>query len=330
MNDNIMEACREHKVVKLVSCLSTCIFPDKTTYPIDETMIHDGAPHHSNEGYAYAKRMIDVLNRCYKEEYGCAYTSIIPTNVYGPHDNYNIEDGHVIPGLIHKCYKAMRDGTDFTIWGSGTPLRQFIYSGDLAALTVWTLRAYDSVEPIILSVDEADEVSIKDVALMVADAMGFKGKVVFDTSKAVRWRVGAGAGGGGLGAAGRGSNINHSIPRHHTTTTTTTHARAGRPIQEDGIERQAAQVPARLQVQAHEGGHRGGGQVVRGQLRDGAQVAAPCVLQPRVVVSCGVVGVGCCRIFNGAQYWRLEQQLPNPQPAAAAPPRVMTWHGRVG
>jgi len=184
MNDNIMEACREHKVVKLVSCLSTCIFPDKTTYPIDETMIHNGAPHTSNEGYAYAKRMIDVLNRCYKEEYGCDFTSIIPTNVYGPHDNYSIEDGHVIPGLIHKCYKAMRDGTDFTIWGSGTPLRQFIYSADLAALTVWTLRNYGSVEPIILSVDEADEVSIKDVALMVADAMGFKGKVVFDTSKA--------------------------------------------------------------------------------------------------------------------------------------------------
>ena len=91
MNDNIFEACREHKVVKLVSCLSTCIFPDKTTYPIDETMIHNGPPHSSNEGYAYAKRMIDVMNRCYYEEYGLAYTSVIPTNIYGPHDNFNIQ-----------------------------------------------------------------------------------------------------------------------------------------------------------------------------------------------------------------------------------------------
>ena len=91
MNDNIFEACREHGVTKLVSCLSTCIFPDKTTYPIDETMIHNGPPHSSNEGYAYAKRMIDVMNRCYAEEYGLKYTSIIPTNVYGPHDNYNIQ-----------------------------------------------------------------------------------------------------------------------------------------------------------------------------------------------------------------------------------------------
>lgn len=94
MNDNIFEACRVFGVTKLVSCLSTCIFPDKTTYPIDETMIHAGPPHSSNEGYAYAKRMIDVLNRCYYDEYGLKYTSVIPTNVYGPHDNFNIQVRH--------------------------------------------------------------------------------------------------------------------------------------------------------------------------------------------------------------------------------------------
>lgn len=103
---------------------------------IDETMVHNGPPHPSNEGYAYAKRMIDVLNRCYYEEYGLKYTSIVPTNVYGPHDNYNIADGHVIPGLIHKCYLAKQKGEDFVIWGSGKPLRQFIYSEDLAKLTM--------------------------------------------------------------------------------------------------------------------------------------------------------------------------------------------------
>merc|ERR1719291_1370912 len=164
--------------------LSTCIFPDKTTYPIDETMLHDGPPHPSNEGYAYAKRLIDTMNRAYAEEYGCNFTSIIPTNIYGPHDNFSIEDGHVIPGLIHKCYMAKRDGTDFVIWGSGSPLRQFIFSKDLAFLTLWTLRNYDSIEPIILSVDEEAEVSIKEVAEMIAEAMDFKGKVVCDTTKA--------------------------------------------------------------------------------------------------------------------------------------------------
>jgi len=184
INDNVMECCRIYGVKKLVSCLSTCIFPDKTSYPIDEAMVHNGPPHSSNLGYSVAKRMIDVLNHCYKDQYDCNFTSIIPTNIYGPHDNFSIEDGHVIPGLIHKCYIAKRDGTDFTIWGTGSPLRQFIFSKDLAELTVWTLRKYDSIEPIILSVDEEAEVSIKEIAEMVAEAMDYKGKVVCDTTKA--------------------------------------------------------------------------------------------------------------------------------------------------
>ena len=184
MNDNVFEAAREFGVAKLLSCLSTCIFPDKTPYPIDETMIHDGPPHASNEGYAYAKRMIDVMNRAYAAEYGMACTAIIPTNIYGPHDNFNVEDGHVIPGLIHKCFLAQRDGGDFVVWGSGAPLRQFIHAADLAALTAWALRSYDAPEPIILSVGEEEEVSIRDAALAVADAMGFTGRVVFDAAKA--------------------------------------------------------------------------------------------------------------------------------------------------
>lgn len=213
INDNVMECCRKYNVQKLVSCLSTCIFPDKTTYPIDETMVHNGPPHPSNEGYAYAKRMIDVMNRCYKEQHGCNFTSIIPTNIYGPYDNFNIQNGHVIPGLIHKCYLAKQNNEDFVIWGSGRPLRQFLFSRDLAELIVWTLHEYSEPDPIILSVGEEDEVSIGDVARAVAAAMNFEvrdgaeisaksaeriasaemhgvwlvyaqGNIVFDTSKA--------------------------------------------------------------------------------------------------------------------------------------------------
>lgn len=88
MNDVVLELCKEFQVEKLVSCLSTCVFPDKVTYPIDETMLHLGAPHHSNEGYAYAKRMLDVASRAYREEYGCNFTTVIPTNIYGPNDNF--------------------------------------------------------------------------------------------------------------------------------------------------------------------------------------------------------------------------------------------------
>ncbi|XP_016098313.1 GDP-L-fucose synthase-like isoform X1 [Sinocyclocheilus grahami] len=106
INDNVLNMSHEFGVVKVVSCLSTCVFPDKTTYPIDETMMHNGAPHDSNYGYAYAKRMIDVHNRALFQQHGRKYTAVIPTNMFGPHDNYNIEDGHVMPGLIHKTYLA--------------------------------------------------------------------------------------------------------------------------------------------------------------------------------------------------------------------------------
>jgi len=184
MKDNIMECSRIYGVEKLVSCLSTCIFPDRTSYPIDETMVHNGPPHNSNLGYSVAKRMIDCANQCYNEQYGTNFTSVIPTNVYGPHDNFDIANGHVIPGLIHKCYLAAQKNEDLTIWGSGSPLRQFIFSEDLARLFVWVMREYKETAPIILSVGEEDEVTIADVAQMIADAMpDFKGKIVKDTTK---------------------------------------------------------------------------------------------------------------------------------------------------
>ncbi|KAH3739371.1 GDP-L-fucose synthase-like [Dreissena polymorpha] len=183
INDNVLAMSHEFRVKKVVSCLSTCIFPDKTTYPIDETMIHNGPPHNSNFGYSYAKRMIDVLNKGYNQSYGSMFTAVIPTNVFGPDDNFNLEDGHVIPGLMNKAYCAKRDGTDFTIWGSGAPLRQFIYSHDLARLMIWVMREYKEIDPIILSVGEEDEVSIKDAAMSVLKAFDFKGNVVFDTTK---------------------------------------------------------------------------------------------------------------------------------------------------
>ncbi|XP_012553654.2 GDP-L-fucose synthase [Hydra vulgaris] len=184
INDNILACCYKYKVKKCVSCLSTCIFPDKTTYPIDETMVHNGPPHDSNFGYSYAKRMIDVLNRGYKEQLGCSYTSVIPCNVFGPNDNYNIEDGHVLPGLIHKIYKAKEKGEPLTIWGTGSPRRQFIYSLDLARLFLLVLREYDDCSPIILSVDEDDEVSIKEAAEMIVEAMNFKNPIEYDTTRA--------------------------------------------------------------------------------------------------------------------------------------------------
>ncbi|XP_063087261.1 GDP-L-fucose synthase isoform X3 [Cavia porcellus] len=145
--------------------------------------IHNGPPHSSNFGYSYAKRMIDVQNRAYFQQHGCTFTAVIPTNVFGPYDNFNIEDGHVLPGLIHKVHLAKSSGSALTVWGTGKPRRQFIYSLDLARLFIWVLREYSEVEPIILSVGEEDEVSIKEAAEAVVEAMGFHGEVTFDTTK---------------------------------------------------------------------------------------------------------------------------------------------------
>jgi len=184
MNNNVLICAHEYNCKKVVSCLSTCIFPDKTTYPIDETMVHDGPPHDSNFAYAYAKRMIDIQNHAYHDQYGKMFTSVIPTNVYGPNDNFNLEDAHVMPALIHKCRIAKDTGGELKCFGTGRPLRQFIFSHDLARLMVWSLFHYESVEPLILSVDENDEVSIKDVVEMIVKAMAFEGKVVWMTDKA--------------------------------------------------------------------------------------------------------------------------------------------------
>ena len=181
MNTNIIESARLHNVKNLVVYLSTCVFPDDVTYPLTESKIHMGPPHISNDAYAYAKRMADIQIRSYKEQYGLNYKSVIPCNIYGPNDNYDIVNGHVIPSLIHKCYLARENKTPFTIWGTGEPLREFIFSRDVAKLTEWVLNEYNENEPIILSTSE--EISIKEVVSMIVELMNFKGEVVWDTTK---------------------------------------------------------------------------------------------------------------------------------------------------
>jgi len=181
INTNVIESARKHNVKKLVSFLSTCIFPDNVEYPLTEKKIHFGEPHNSNYPYAYAKRMADIQIRAYREQYGLEYVSVIPTNIYGPNDNFSLNSGHVIPMLLHKMYNAQRDNTDFVVWGSGTPLREFIYSKDVAKLSEWALDNYDESEPIIFS--NSVEISIMDLVDLLVKEFNFKGKVVFDNSK---------------------------------------------------------------------------------------------------------------------------------------------------
>ena len=181
INTNVIEASRRAGVKNLVAFLSTCVFPDKVKYPLTVDQIQLGEPHESNYPYAYAKRMADVQIRAYREQYGINYTSIIPSNIYGPNDNFSLEHGHVMPMLIHKLYLAKKNKTDFTVWGSGKPLREFIYSKDIAKIAEWALFNYEGTDPLIISGDE--EISIKDLVGLLVDEFKFKGKVIFDKTK---------------------------------------------------------------------------------------------------------------------------------------------------
>ena len=181
INTNVIEASRRAGVKNLVAFLSTCVFPDKVKYPLTVDQIQLGEPHESNYPYAYAKRMADVQIRAYREQYGINYTSIIPSNIYGPNDNFSLEHGHVMPMLIHKLYLAKQNKTDFTVWGSGKPLREFIYSKDIAKISEWALFNYEGTDPLIVSGDE--EISIKDLVGLLVDEFKFKGKVIFDKTK---------------------------------------------------------------------------------------------------------------------------------------------------
>ena len=181
INTNVIEAARQAGVQNLVSFLSTCVFPDKVSYPLTVDQVHQGDPHDSNYPYAYAKRMADIQIRAYREQYNINYTSIIPSNIYGPNDNFSLEHVHVMPMLIHKLYLAKKNKTDFIVWGSGKPLREFIYSKDIAKIAEWVLFNYKGTDPLIVSGDE--EISIKDLVGILVDEFKFKGKVKFDKTK---------------------------------------------------------------------------------------------------------------------------------------------------
>lgn len=181
INYNVVKCSHDYKVEKLISCLSTCIFPDKVTYPIDESSLHNGPPHHSNDAYAYAKRMLEIHSKAYRENYGDNFITVSPTNVYGPHDNFNLEDAHVLPALIHKCYLAKEANEDFIIRGTGAPLRQFIFSEDLAKLIMIIMENHND-DNLILSPPESDELSIKDLANFIAKEFNYEDKVRFDSS----------------------------------------------------------------------------------------------------------------------------------------------------
>lgn len=178
INTNVLENAHLNNTKKVVSLLSTCIYPNDVTYPLTEEQIHNGPPHRSNYAYAYAKRMLDVQSQAYRDQYGCNFVTAVPNNLFGENDNYDLNDSHVMPAMMHKMYLAK---DTVTLWGDGSPLREFTYSLDLANILVFLLENYDDPNPI--NVGNTGEHSIKEVAELVAKHIGFKGDIEWDTSK---------------------------------------------------------------------------------------------------------------------------------------------------
>lgn len=181
INMNIIKNCHSFRVKRLICALSTCIFPDEIKYPIEEKDLHLGPPHSSNEGYAYAKRMCEIQCKVYNEQFGTDYLCIIPTNLYGKHDEYNPERSHVVPAVIRKAHESKAKDTDLLVLGTGKPLRQFCYAPDLARLILWVMFRKESLQ--LISLVPEEEYSIKELAETVAEIVGVKG-ITFDETKA--------------------------------------------------------------------------------------------------------------------------------------------------
>jgi GDP-L-fucose synthase len=181
INTNILDAAKQAGTKKVISLLSTCVYPDDATYPLTEDQIHNGRPNASNFGYAYAKRMLDVQSRALRKQHGCNFITAVPNNLFGPNDNYDLENSHVIPAIMRKMHEAKLSNENVVLWGDGSPLREFTYSKDLAEILLFLLEHYDEPEPI--NVGNTQEYSIKEIAEVVAEVVDFDGEIVWDTSK---------------------------------------------------------------------------------------------------------------------------------------------------
>ncbi len=179
---NLIEAARRTRVAKLLFLGSSCIYPRLADQPIAEDALLTGPLEPTNEWYAIAKIAGIKMCQAYRRQYGCDFISAMPTNLYGPGDNYDLSSSHVVPALLRKAHEAAQSGADsMTIWGSGTPLREFLHVDDMADACIFLLQHYSGEGHV--NVGSGQEVSILDLAHMVAGVVGFEGQILRDTQK---------------------------------------------------------------------------------------------------------------------------------------------------
>ncbi|MEZ4720580.1 MAG: GDP-L-fucose synthase [Flavobacteriales bacterium] len=179
---NVVHACHLHQVTKLLFLGSSCIYPKLAPQPLKEEYLLQGFLEQTNEPYAVAKIAGIKLCEAYRDQHGCNFISAMPTNLYGPNDNYDLQNSHVLPALLRKFHSAVVEGrSEVEIWGTGTPRREFMHVDDVANACLFLMENYDGRQ--FVNVGVGTDVSIKELAEMVAEVTGFDGRLTFNSSK---------------------------------------------------------------------------------------------------------------------------------------------------
>ncbi|WP_026463371.1 GDP-L-fucose synthase [Adhaeribacter aquaticus] len=182
IQSNVIHAAYLQGVQKLMFLGSSCIYPKLAPQPLKEEYLLTGPLEQTNEPYAIAKIAGIKLCDAYRDQYGCNFISVMPTNLYGPNDNYDLQNSHVLPALIRKMHEAKARGEEqVTIWGTGSPKREFLHADDLADACFYLMQTYN--EPGLVNIGVGEDISIKDLAYLVKAIVGFEGELVFDTAK---------------------------------------------------------------------------------------------------------------------------------------------------
>lgn len=178
---NVIQCCHEYKVKKLLFLGSSCIYPKMAPQPIPEDALLSGPLEPTNEAYAIAKIAGMEMCKFYKRQYGDDFISCMPTNLYGPHDNYDLKGSHVLPAMLRKFHEAKLNGDkSVELWGTGTPLREFLYVDDMADACVFLLENYDGEQHV--NIGTGKEVTIKQLAELVKETVGFEGEIIWNSS----------------------------------------------------------------------------------------------------------------------------------------------------
>jgi len=182
MESNVIHAAYKNKVKKLMFLGSSCIYPKLAPQPLKEEYLLTGKLEYTNEPYAIAKIAGIKMCESYHKEYGCNFISVMPTNLYGPNDNYDLNNSHVLPALLRKFHEAQEtQATSVTVWGTGNPRREFMHADDMADACVYMMKNYDKEKFVNLGV--GTDVSIKELAHLIKEIVDYKGEIIFDTTK---------------------------------------------------------------------------------------------------------------------------------------------------